>query len=194
MQNRKGFTLIELLIVVVIIGILAAIAIPKFANTKEKAVLAGMKSDLRNLVTAQEAFFSDNQTYATGLAATQGASHGGLRPDHEQRDHPVDRDRGRLGGASDQCHAQGHHHQVRYLCRQRYCAERCREGRGRPGLLLRAEGPPSPFSPSFPSCLQKDDAARTNGSRSFFVSSDRSRPRLPVLQYTSRLRPTVLAP
>ncbi len=71
MQNRKGFTLIELLIVVVIIGILAAIAIPKFANTKEKAVLASMKSDLRNLVTAQEAFFSDNQTYATGLAATQ---------------------------------------------------------------------------------------------------------------------------
>ena len=61
MQNRKGFTLIELLIVVVIIGILAAIAIPKFANTKEKAVVAGMKSDLRNLVTAQEGFFSDNQ-------------------------------------------------------------------------------------------------------------------------------------
>ena len=74
MQNRKGFTLIELLIVVVIIGILAAIAIPKFANTKEKAVLAGMKSDLRNLVTAQEAFFSDQQTYATGMAATQGAT------------------------------------------------------------------------------------------------------------------------
>ena len=66
MQNRKGFTLIELLIVVVIIGILAAIAIPKFANTKEKAVVASMKSDLRNLVTAQEAFFSDNQDYAGG--------------------------------------------------------------------------------------------------------------------------------
>jgi prepilin-type N-terminal cleavage/methylation domain-containing protein len=74
MQNRKGFTLIELLIVVVIIGILAAIAIPKFANTKEKAVLAGMKSDLRNLVTAQEAFFSDNQTYAVGINATQTAT------------------------------------------------------------------------------------------------------------------------
>jgi type IV pilus assembly protein PilA len=64
MMNRKGFTLIELLIVVVIIGILAAIAIPKFANTKEKAVVASMKSDLRNLVTAQESFFSDNQDYA----------------------------------------------------------------------------------------------------------------------------------
>ena len=68
-MNRKGFTLIELLIVVVIIGILAAIAIPKFANTKEKAYVASMKSDLRNLVTAQEAYFSDNTTYASSTGA-----------------------------------------------------------------------------------------------------------------------------
>src|SRR4051812_677251 len=74
MSNRKGFTLIELLIVVVIIGILAAIAIPKFANTKEKATLAGMKSDLRNLVTAEEAYFSDNNTYVGAIAATQSAT------------------------------------------------------------------------------------------------------------------------
>src|SRR5438094_6898953 len=59
-MNRKGFTLIELLIVVVIIGILAAIAIPKFANTKAKAYIASMKSDLRNLVTAEEAYFADS--------------------------------------------------------------------------------------------------------------------------------------
>ena len=70
MFNRKGFTLIELLIVVVIIGILAAIAIPKFANTKEKAYLATMKSDLRNLITAQEAYFADNTVYTTSLPAT----------------------------------------------------------------------------------------------------------------------------
>lgn len=62
-SNKKGFTLIELLIVVVIIGILAAIAIPKFANTKEKAYLAAMKSDLRNLVTAEEAYFSEGSVY-----------------------------------------------------------------------------------------------------------------------------------
>ena len=68
-MNRKGFTLIELLIVVVIIGILAAIAIPKFANTKEKAYLASMKSDLRNLVTAEEAYFSDYTTYVGGTAS-----------------------------------------------------------------------------------------------------------------------------
>ena len=73
MRNRKGFTLIELLIVVVIIGILAAIAIPKFANTKDKAYVAAMKSDLRNMVTAQEAYFSDNQTYAPAIGAAQAA-------------------------------------------------------------------------------------------------------------------------
>ncbi len=68
MQNRKGFTLIELLIVVVIIGILASIAIPKFASTKEKAYLAAMKSDLRNGATAEEGYFADNQMYLSGTA------------------------------------------------------------------------------------------------------------------------------
>jgi type IV pilus assembly protein PilA len=67
---RKGFTLIELLIVVVIIGILAAIAIPKFANTKSKAYVTAMKSDLRNLVTAEEAFFSDSTYYTTATNLT----------------------------------------------------------------------------------------------------------------------------
>ena len=74
LRARKGFTLIELLIVVVIIGILAAIAIPKFANTKSKAYVTAMKSDLRNLVTAEEAFFSDSTYYttATVLVARNG--------------------------------------------------------------------------------------------------------------------------
>ena len=73
MSNRKGFTLIELLIVVVIIGILAAIAIPKFAATKDKAKLASVKTDLRNAMTAQEAYFSDFATYGD-FAALQAAS------------------------------------------------------------------------------------------------------------------------
>ena len=68
-MNRKGFTLIELLIVVVIIGILAAIAIPKFANTKEKAYIASMKSDLRNLVTAEEAYLADSLQYSATVGA-----------------------------------------------------------------------------------------------------------------------------
>ena len=71
--NKKGFTLIELLIVVVIIGILAAIAIPKFANTKDKAYVAAMKSDLRNLATYEEQYAADNNgAYFSGDGTAQG--------------------------------------------------------------------------------------------------------------------------
>jgi type IV pilus assembly protein PilA len=73
-RSRKGFTLIELLIVVVIIGILAAIAIPKFASTKEKAYITAMRSDLRNMMTAQESYFSDYGTYAKNASDLKGFS------------------------------------------------------------------------------------------------------------------------
>ena len=74
-RNKKGFTLIELLIVVVIIGILAAIAIPRFANTKEKAYVASMKADLRNLVTAQEAYFADHSNLYAPASASLGTAY-----------------------------------------------------------------------------------------------------------------------
>jgi prepilin-type N-terminal cleavage/methylation domain-containing protein len=59
-RNTRGFTLIELLIVVVIISILAAIAIVRFATTKQNAYIATVKSDLRYLVTAEEGYASNN--------------------------------------------------------------------------------------------------------------------------------------
>jgi prepilin-type N-terminal cleavage/methylation domain-containing protein len=79
MRDRKGFTLIELLIVVVIIGILAAIAIPKFAATREKAYRSTMLADLRNLASLQELYYSDNYSYSTdatllGYVASSGVT------------------------------------------------------------------------------------------------------------------------
>jgi prepilin-type N-terminal cleavage/methylation domain-containing protein len=78
-RRRAGFSLIELLIVVVIIGILAAIAIPAFANTKGKALVAKVKSDLRQLATAEEGYYYGTGQYTTdlsllGLAASPGVT------------------------------------------------------------------------------------------------------------------------
>ena len=67
-RPRGGFTLIELLLAVVVIGILAAAAVPAFANTRGKANLAKVKSDLRHLIQAEEAFFNDRGEYTTNLA------------------------------------------------------------------------------------------------------------------------------
>lgn len=67
LRSRKGFTLIELLIVVAIIGILAAIAIPQFMAYRQKAYNSAATSDLRNLKTGQEAFMADNQQYPDTL-------------------------------------------------------------------------------------------------------------------------------
>ena len=79
-MKHSGFTLIELLIVVVIIGVLASIAIPKFANTKEKAYLTQMKADLRNLYTAEESYFVDSIKYTSNLGTAYRTSTGVLGP------------------------------------------------------------------------------------------------------------------
>jgi type IV pilus assembly protein PilA len=70
-MKRSGFTLIELLIVIVIIGILAAIAMPKLAKVRERGYFKAITSDLRNLATQQEIYYSNpvNQTYAGNTAA-----------------------------------------------------------------------------------------------------------------------------
>lgn len=66
-RNRKGFTLIELLIVVAIIGILAAVAIPQFAAYRMRGYNSAATSDLKNMKTAAEAYFADNQNYPAAL-------------------------------------------------------------------------------------------------------------------------------
>jgi len=80
MANHKGFTLIELMIVIAIIGILAAIAIPQFQAYKKRSYAASLQSDAHSLANAEEAYFADNGRYtsasATLLTATYGASKG----------------------------------------------------------------------------------------------------------------------
>jgi len=71
MNDERGFTLIELLVVILIIGILAAIAIPSFLSQKDKAGDASAKSYARNMQTAQETYFTDNNAYANSLGALQ---------------------------------------------------------------------------------------------------------------------------
>ena len=76
MKDQKGFTLIELMIVIAIIGILAAIAIPQFSAYRKRSYNAAAQADLRNAATAQEAYFVDNQIYSTLIAELIGASYG----------------------------------------------------------------------------------------------------------------------
>jgi type IV pilus assembly protein PilA len=75
-RNEKGFTLIELMIVIAIIGILAAIAIPQFAAYRKRSYNSAAQSDLRNAATAQEAYYVDEATYTSTVDNLEGATYG----------------------------------------------------------------------------------------------------------------------
>jgi type IV pilus assembly protein PilA len=68
MKDDKGFTLIELMVVVLIIAILIAIAIPTFLGLRERAQNRAAQSDLRNGLTAAKAHYTDNETFGDGAA------------------------------------------------------------------------------------------------------------------------------
>lgn len=75
-KEEKGFTLIELMIVIAIIGILAAIAIPQFSAYRQRSYNAAAQADLRNAATAQEAYFVDNGTYTATIGNLTGSNYG----------------------------------------------------------------------------------------------------------------------
>ena len=75
LKNQKGFTLIELLVVVAIIGILAAIAIPQFSKYRAQSFCSSVEADVKNTVTAEEAYFSTYQAYgAAEIITTHGTA------------------------------------------------------------------------------------------------------------------------
>ena len=76
MKKQEGFTLIELMIVIAIIGILAAIAIPQFSAYRKRSFNSAATSDLRNAATAQEAYFVDEQAYCSTAGTLTGATYG----------------------------------------------------------------------------------------------------------------------
>ncbi|MFO0126600.1 MAG: type IV pilin-like G/H family protein [Pseudanabaena sp.] len=81
-NGEKGFTLIELLVVIIIIGILAAIALPSFLNQAAKARQSEAKTSVGSMIKAQEAYYLEKQSYATGFT-TLGAEQGTIKTQTE---------------------------------------------------------------------------------------------------------------
>jgi len=79
-QNRKGFTLIEVVVVTVVIGVLAAVAVPRLAGSKDKAYVAAMKADLHTIAIYEEQFAAENHGQYFGGTATTDSPLNGFTP------------------------------------------------------------------------------------------------------------------
>jgi len=80
LRSEEGFTLVELMVVVLIIAILMAIAIPTFLGARQKAQDRAAQSDLRNGLTAAKVFYVDGETYMVGTGAGTADAYHALEP------------------------------------------------------------------------------------------------------------------